>query len=69
MENFERNIFGKLYVDRGYISQRLVDVLFVEGIQLVYKQRNNMKGGIPLKDPERELLLNLLTMNSKIFVR
>ena len=50
MESFIKNIFGKLYADRGYISQRLADILFVEGIQLVYKLRNNMKGELPLKD-------------------
>lgn len=51
MESFVKNIFGKLYADRGYISQRLAEVLFVDGIQLIYKLRNNMKGGdIPLKD-------------------
>lgn len=51
MESFVKNVFGKLYADRGYISQRLVEVLFVDGIQLIYKLRNNMKGGdIPLKD-------------------
>lgn len=51
MESFIKNIFGKLYADRGYIFQRLADILFVDGIQLIYKLRNNMKNGdIPLKD-------------------
>lgn len=45
MESFVRNIFGKLYGDRGYISKRLKDILFVDGIHLVYKVRNNMKTG------------------------
>lgn len=48
MERFVKNIFGKLYSDRGYISQKLADILFVDGIHLVYKLRNNMKGGLPL---------------------
>ena len=48
---FIKDIFGKLYADRGYISKRLKEILFVDGIHLVYKLRNNMKGGeLPLKD-------------------
>lgn len=50
MENFIKNIFGKLYADRGYISQRLKEILFIDGIQLIYKLRNNMKGELPLRD-------------------
>lgn len=50
MESFVKNIFGKLYADRGYVSQRLADILFVDGIHLVCKLRNNMKGELPLKD-------------------
>lgn len=50
MESFVRNIFGKLYADRGYISKRLAEILFVDGIHLVYKLKNNMKGEVPLKD-------------------
>lgn len=51
MESFIKDVFGKLYADRGYISQRLKEILFVDGIHLVYKLRNNMKGGeLPLKD-------------------
>jgi len=51
MESFIKNVSGKLYGDRGYISQELAQILFIDGIQLVYKMRNNMKGGeIPLTD-------------------
>ncbi len=50
-ESFINSVFGKLYADRGYISQKLKDILFVDGIHFVYKLRNNMKGGeIPLQD-------------------
>lgn len=50
-ESFIKSVFGKLYADRGYISQTLRDILFVDGIHLVTKLRNNMKGGeIPLQD-------------------
>ena len=51
MESFIRNVSGKLYADRGYISQKLAEILFVDGIHFVAKMRNNMKGGeLPLQD-------------------
>lgn len=51
IDSFIRNVSGKLYGDRGYISKKLAEILFVDGIQLVYKMRNNMKGGeLPLQD-------------------
>lgn len=51
IDSFIEKISGKLYADRGYISQKLKEILFVEGIHFVYKMRNNMKGGeIPLTD-------------------
>lgn len=50
-ETFIKSVFGKLYADRGYISQKLKEILFVDGIHFVYKLRNNMKGGeLPLQD-------------------
>ena len=45
MGSFIRNVAGKLYADRGYVSQKLADILFVDGIHFVAKMRNNMKGG------------------------
>lgn len=51
MDSFIDKVSGKLYADRGYISQKIRDVLFVDGIHFVYKMRNNMKGGeIPVTD-------------------
>lgn len=37
------NIFGKLYADKGYISQRLFDRLFNDGINIVTNLKCNMK--------------------------
>ena len=37
------NIFGKLYADKGYISQTLFQNLFNDGIHLVTGLRSNMK--------------------------
>jgi len=39
-------LFGKLVGDKGYISKDIFSKLFVDGIQLITKLRNNMKGQI-----------------------
>lgn len=36
-------LFGKLFGDRGYISQPLFEQLYEEGLQLITKLRRNMK--------------------------
>ncbi len=38
-----KRLFGKLYGDKGYISQQLFDLLFADGVQLVTKIKRNMK--------------------------
>lgn len=38
-----KRLYGKLFADKGYISQKLFDSLFEEGIQLVTGLRVNMK--------------------------
>lgn len=42
-KNFHNKIFGKLFGDKGYISQSLFDELFIDGIHLITKIRKNMK--------------------------
>lgn len=42
-ENFVKEIYGKLVVDKGYIAKELFNELFVNGIQLVTKIKNNMR--------------------------
>ena len=37
------NVFGKLFADKGYISQGLFDKLFNDGINIVTGLRSNMK--------------------------
>ena len=37
-------LYGKLVGDKGYISKDLFRKLFVDGIQLITKLKNNMKG-------------------------
>lgn len=55
-ENFLKAVFGKLFADKGYISEKLTNILFVGGIHLVTSIRNNMKNC-------------LMTMSDKILLR
>ncbi len=48
-------IYGKLVVDKGYIGRNLFQRLFVDGIQLITKLKNNMKGAL-MSVPDRILL-------------
>lgn len=50
-----KEIFGKLFGDKGYISQALSDLLFGNGIQLITAVRKNMKSKA-LSNEEKLLL-------------
>ncbi|MBD5311731.1 MAG: IS982 family transposase, partial [Bacteroides sp.] len=39
-------IYGKLVGDKGYIGKELFCKLFIDGIRLITKLKNNMKGGV-----------------------
>lgn len=41
--DLSRDIFGKLFGDRGYVSETLADEMINQGIELVAKLRKNMK--------------------------
>ncbi len=43
LKTMTKDIFGKLFGDRGYISKALSELLFNDGIQLITKVRKNMK--------------------------
>ena len=46
-----KRLYGKLFADKGYISQKLFDFLFEDGIQLVTGLRVNMKNKLmPFSD-------------------
>jgi len=45
-KNFHEKVFGKLFGDKGYISQTLFEKLFIDGIHLVTKIRKNMKNSL-----------------------
>jgi len=41
--NLVKNLLGKLIGDKGYISQKLFDQLYQQGLQLITKIKKNMK--------------------------
>lgn len=43
MKSMTENMFGKLFADKGYVSRKLSDLLFGNGVQLVAKPKKNMK--------------------------
>ena len=46
-----KTLFGKLFGDKGYISQQLFELLFAQGLQLITPIRKNMKNHlVPLVD-------------------
>ena len=38
-----KGLYGKLFGDKGYISQKLFDLLYERGLQLITKIKKNMK--------------------------
>jgi len=40
---FVEAVKGKLYADKGYISAKLTEILFIDGLHLITQIRNNMK--------------------------
>jgi hypothetical protein len=44
--NLLARIYGKLFGDKGYISQTLFEKLFIDGIHLITKLRKNMKNSL-----------------------
>jgi len=50
-EKFLEKIEGKLYGDKGYVSQKLTELLFMDNLHLITGIRNNMKNKLlELKD-------------------
>lgn len=43
MTAMTKDVFGKLFGDKGYITKALSELLFQDGIQLITKVRKNMK--------------------------
>jgi hypothetical protein len=55
MKNMVEQIFGKLVGDRGYISEKLAQYLWNNGVELIYKRRKNMKE-MNLSDTDKVLI-------------
>jgi hypothetical protein len=43
LKTLTKNLFGKLFADKGYISQSLLEMMFSNGIHIVTGIRSNMK--------------------------
>lgn len=49
--SFIKALKGKLYADKGYLSEKLTQILFMDGLHLITSIRNNMKNTLmELKD-------------------
>lgn len=55
MSIMTKEVFGKLFGDRGYIDQKLAEYLWNDGVELIYKRRRNMKK-MNLSDTDKILL-------------
>ena len=51
-----KSLYGKLFADKGYISQKLVEELLEQEIQLITKQRKNTKNAKLMQFCDRILL-------------
>ncbi len=50
-QKFVKKIKGKLYADKGYLGEKLTELLFIDGLHLITSIRNNMKNVLmELKD-------------------
>lgn len=43
IQQLTKNVYGKLFADKGYLSQKLMEELFEKDIELITKQRTNSK--------------------------
>jgi transposase len=46
LEHMTANLFGKLFGDKGYLSQSLFERLFEQGLELITPIRKNMKNSL-----------------------
>ena len=60
-----KDLFGKLYADKGYISQKLFEMLFDEGVHLVTGIRSNMKNSL-MSFRDKILLRSNYSANNQI---
>ena len=58
-KGFLKSIFGKLFGDKGYISEKLNQLLFVDGIQPITSIRSDMKNSL-MEMSDKNTGLNIL---------
>lgn len=56
-----KNLFGKLFGDKGYLSQLLFEQLFTRGVELITSLRKNMK-------PQLMLLADRLLLRKRFII-
>ena len=61
VSEMDKGLFGKLFGDRGYISQALHDTLKQQGVELITKLRKNMK-------PKRLNLMDKILLRKRAFI-
>lgn len=50
IETLTKDLFGKLFGDKGYLSQKISDILYPKGIHLITKLKKNMKNKLMLME-------------------
>ena len=60
MDSLTKEIFGKLFADRGYISQKLFEKLLKKDITLVTRAKKNMKNIFDIEYSRHRSLTNFL---------
>lgn len=63
MKVMTKEVFGKLFGDRGYIDQKLAEYLWNDGVELIYKLRKNMKK-MNISDTDKILLIKRAVIES-----
>lgn len=56
IEQLSKELYGKLFGDKGYLSKKISDILYSKGVQLITKLKKNMKN-------------KLMCMEDKIILR
>lgn len=56
MKHLTKDLFGKLFADKGYISKKLAEELLKKGVELITKQKKNAKNPGVMRLSDRILL-------------
>jgi len=64
-KKFHERVFGKLFGDKGYISNELFEKLFIDGIHLITRIKKNTCTAYEVRGMKNSLML----MSDKIYLR